>query len=271
MSLDSQLQAVIAVAKAAGKCILGIYESEDFDVKLKSLDSPLTRADVASHELITQELRELSQLPILSEESKKTIPYEERALWDRYWLVDPLDGTKEFIKRNGEFTINIALIRTRTPVLGVIYAPALNLIYYALGGQGAFKQTSEEAPTRLRARKSAGGPLKIVASRSHRGPALDEFLDRIKDYECLPVGSSLKFCAVAEGAAHLYPRLGPSMEWDTAAGQCIAEEAGAIVTDLQSKPLTYNKPNLVNPDFVVTVPHVNWQNWSNVKPTEPSK
>jgi len=259
MSLNSQLETVVSMAKQAGRLILDVYESEEFDITLKSADSPLTRADTASHNLIIEKLKELSNFPVLSEESK-AIPYKERAQWKIYWLVDPLDGTKEFIKRNGEFTVNIALIQSGSPILGVIHAPALDLTYCALRGEGAFRQKAEEALTRIQVSRDAR-KLKIVASRSHRGPELENFLARIRDYECLNVGSSLKFCVVAEGAADLYPRLGPTMEWDTAAGQFIAEEAGAIVTDLRGQRLRYNKPSLLNPEFIVDGAFLHWQDW----------
>jgi 3'(2'), 5'-bisphosphate nucleotidase len=259
MKFQSLLQAAISLAERAGKVILEVYYSENFDVTLKSPDSPLTRADIASHSLIVEELTKVSDLPVLSEESK-TIPHEERAHWGLFWLVDPLDGTKEFIKRNGEFTVNIALIQGVNPVLGVIHAPVPGTTYYSLRGMGAFKQRVGEAPVPLRVCKKAD-KLRIVASRSHRGPELESFLAKTGEYECVSVGSSLKFCVVAEGEADLYPRLGPTMEWDTAAGQCIAEEAGAEVTDLHERRLTYNKPNLLNPEFIVNGASVHWQDW----------
>ena len=260
MDLNSQLETVISLAKRAGKVILEVYDSGEFDITLKSGGSPLTRADRASHDLITEKLKKISNLPVLSEESR-FIPYEERARWELLWLVDPLDGTKEFIKRNGEFSVNIALIQSGSPILGVIHAPALDLTYYALQGNGAFKQKEGGQPAKISANNRATHKLKVVASRSHCGPDLEGLLARIGDYECVSVGSSIKFCVVAEGAAHLYPRLGPTMEWDTAAGQCIAEEAGASVTDLHGQRLRYNKASLLNPEFIVDGASLHWQEW----------
>jgi len=260
MSLNPQLETAIWLAKRAGRLILDVYESEEFDTTFKSADSPLTRADMASHNLIIKKLKELSAFPVLSEESQ-AIPYEDRRRWKIYWLVDPLDGSKEFIKRNGEFTVNIALIEDGNPTLGVVHAPALNVTYFALRGEGNYKQKAEGTPVRVRVDRVLGERLRIVVSRSHPGPKLESLLARIKDYEYISVGSSLKFCLVAEGVAHLYPRIGPTMEWDTAAGQCIAEEAGATVTDLRGQRLRYNKTSLLNPEFIVNGASLQWQNW----------
>lgn len=232
--------------------MLAFYEQESFDVTFKEDESPLTRADMASHDLILKGLQRLTpDLPVLSEESK-TVPYDERRQWTTYWLVDPLDGTKEFLNHRDEFTINIALVEKGLPVLGVVHAPALQMTYYAAKGEGAFKQIRNEGPVSIKVSDYRSGKLKIVASRLHSGEKLNDFLERIPDdYECFSIGSSWKLCLVAEGAAHLYPRLGPTMEWDTAAAQCIVEEAGGSVADLSGNGLTYNKPELVNPDFVV--------------------
>lgn len=231
---------------------MNIYANEDFGVITKSDNSPLTKADLASHDIILDGLKVLNpELPVLSEESQK-IPYEERKLWDRYWLVDPLDGTKEFIKRTGEFTINIALIENGSPVLGVVHAPVFDATYFACRGFGAFKQAGEGSRVKISAGDYRTGKLKIVISRNHVGEMLKRMLSNISDgYESVSRGSSLKLCLVAEGAAHLYPRLWPTSEWDTAASQCVVEEAGGAVTDLDGNPLIYNKPDLLNPSFMV--------------------
>lgn len=249
---EPQLLAVIELARQAGKAILSIYQNRDLGVTFKPDVSPLTRADLASHRLIVEGLRKIEPLlPILSEESE-ALPYEKRKAWDLFWLVDPLDGTKEFISRNGEFTVNIALISRNIPVAGVIHSPVLGLTYYACQGEGAFRQKAGQLPSRIVVDSCSEGRLKIVASRSHRGPTLDRFLQRVGDYECISMGSSLKFCLVADGSAYLYPRLGTTMEWDTAAGQCIVEEAGGKVETLSGARLGYNKPDLRNPHFVVS-------------------
>jgi 3'(2'), 5'-bisphosphate nucleotidase len=260
MASNSQLQAIIALASEAGEAILSVYGEKDFGITLKSGQSPLTRADMAAHDVIVAGLGAITPgLPVLSEESK-AVPYQERRQWDTYWLVDPLDGTKEFIKREGEFTVNIALIQNGSPLLGVVHAPTLDLTYYAALPEGAFRQNSDHTPAKIRVNEEPDNRLKIVVSRSHISAALERFLGKLGTYECLNMGSSLKFCLVAEGSADLYPRLGPTMEWDTAAGQCIVEAAGGTVTTLQGKRLCYNKPDLLNPDFMVcSTPSIQWQ------------
>jgi 3'(2'), 5'-bisphosphate nucleotidase len=251
----------VAIALRAGGAILEVYRQKDFGTTYKEDRSPLTRADMAAHRLILAELGAIQPaLPILSEESK-TIPYEQRASWNRFWLVDPLDGTKEFIKRNDEFTVNIALIEEKRPVLGVVHAPALGETYLATDGMGAFKR-SNGTETGIHVLGYDGGPVKVLASRSHGKKALDEFLSRIGPAEYMNVGSALKFGRIAEGAAHLYPRWGPTMEWDTAAGQCIVEQAGGAVTDLKGAALRYNKADLQNPDFIASgSPEFPWKKY----------
>lgn len=262
LNLNLILPQVVAVAEKAGEAVMEIYGQEDFAVAYKGDDSPLTRADIVSHEIILRHLRALTpDLPILSEESE-SLTFAERQSWRALWLVDPLDGTKEFIKRNGEFTINIALIEDDRPVLGVVHAPALNVTYFAAESVGAFKQTGGKLPRQIVVTQYRYGPLKIVTSRSHRGEGLESFLDKIGPVERIRIGSSLKLCLVAEGAAHLYPRLGPTMEWDTAAGQCVIEMAGGVATDLRGHALVYNKPNLLNPYFMASgSPTYPWQNF----------
>jgi 3'(2'), 5'-bisphosphate nucleotidase len=256
------LEKTIRIAQAAGQKILEIYTTADFNVDMKADNSPLTQADIASHEYIVAQLAALTpDIPVLSEESKD-ISYAERKTWSKFWLVDPLDGTKEFIKRNGEFTVNIALIEDGKAILGVVHVPALNLTYYAAQGIGAFKVVEGQKQP-IQAKSVSGKQVSVVASRSHAGPETEAFLAALgKDYEVqlASKGSALKICMVAEGEAHLYPRLGPTMEWDTAAAQCVAEQAGAIVTNTDNQPLRYNKENLLNPFFIVNT-NLNWQGY----------
>ena len=239
----------IEIAKQAGRRIMEIYES-GFSVEHKEDQTPLTEADTAAHQIIDTGLRALTpDIPILSEESAD-IPYAERTRWPRYWLVDPLDGTREFIKRNGEFTVNIALVDGQEAVLGIVYAPVLGIYYYACRGQGAYKRDAMNEPVRIHVRERQEGRIIVAGSRSHRGGSLDEFLAKLGDYELIPMGSALKSCLVAEGKADIYPRLGPTSEWDTAAAQCVVEEAGGHITDTATRPLRYNtKDSLLNPYF----------------------
>jgi len=250
--LKAAMGTVCEIARAAGDAILKVYQGE-FDVEIKADKSPLTAADRASHDVIEKGLREsFPEVPILSEEGKD-IDYEQRKSWTRFWLVDPLDGTKEFIKRNGEFTVNIALIEGQSPVAGVVFVPERQALYLGVRGDGAYRQQGdgEFAPIHVR-KPSAEEGLAVVMSRSHPSPELAEYLRDIKVAEAVSVGSSLKFCVLAEGRADLYPRLGPTMEWDTAAGQAVAEAAGATVKQLSGEGLVYNKENLLNTHFIVT-------------------
>jgi len=245
------LKAAVALALKAGEKIMEVYAS-DFRVAHKDDASPLTAADLASHHCLSEGLQALpGAYPVLSEESA-LLPFEERKTWETYWLIDPLDGTKEFVKRNGEFTVNIALIREHKSVLGVVYAPALGVCYFAETDGGAFKQTGLEAPQLIAVRQPVPNLPVVVGSRSHRTAELELYLSRLGEHELQPIGSSLKFCLVAEGTADLYPRIGPTCEWDTAAAQCVVETAGGAVTDLQGQSLQYNaKPSLLNPYFLV--------------------
>jgi len=248
------LDAAVELAAAAGQRILDVYNSP-FSVEHKDDNSPLTLADRAAHELIVARLAELTpDIPVLSEESAK-LDYSVRAGWTRFWLVDPLDGTREFVKRNGEFTVNIALIEFGRPVLGLVQVPVTGVVYLGMRGRGAWKkQHGQRQPIRVRAYH--GGRATVVASRSHRGDVVDRFLAQLEaregSYETASLGSSLKLCLIAEGAADIYPRLGPTSEWDTAAAQCVVEAAGGRVTDLQGEALRYNKPDILNPWFLVT-------------------
>jgi 3'(2'), 5'-bisphosphate nucleotidase len=246
------LPAVVQLAKRAGTAILEIYDSEEYAVEEKADSSPLTAADLASHHVIVEGLAELTPgIPVLSEESAN-LPYTRRSRWKQYWLVDPLDGTREFIKRNGEFTVNIALIEEGVPVLGVVYVPVRDITYSAARGVGAFRQVAAGEPQPIRVRTLGAGPVRVVGSRSHRGSSLDGFVARLGEHELVSMGSSLKLCLVAEGAADIYPRLGPTSEWDTAAAQCVVEQAGGFVTTTDRQPLRYNtKDSLLNPFFLV--------------------
>lgn len=256
------LELSIKLSIDAGRAILRVYQG-DFSIDRKSDDSPLTLADITSHKIISEGLSSTG-IPLLSEEGKD-IPYEVRKKWGFFWLIDPLDGTKEFIKRNGEFTVNISLIHHSKPVLGVIYAPVIGLLYYGLKGEGAFKSSindpvsiktiiSESQRLPLYSGDMASS-LRIVASRSHLSAETEAYINKLKgryrDISFLSAGSSLKFCLIAEGKADIYPRFSPTMEWDTAAGQIIVEESGGDVLDVEKgKALDYNKGDLKNPHFI---------------------
>jgi 3'(2'), 5'-bisphosphate nucleotidase len=244
------IQDIVTIAKEAGNAIMQVY-SQDFKVEYKQDSSPLTLADKKANNIIETGLNKLIvNLPILSEEGENT-PYEERKYWEYFWLVDPLDGTKEFVKKNGEFTVNIALIHKDTPVLGVVYAPALDICYWAKKGEGSFK---DGRPLPLKTIKQ-GDTYKIVTSRSHMSSETKIFINTIdtnKEKKLISIGSSLKICLVAEGEADIYPRLGLTMEWDTGAAHAIVNEAGKIAYQFKSENiLTYNKENLLNPWFIV--------------------
>jgi len=241
---------VVALSREAGRAILGVYSSS-FTVTEKDDASPLTEADLRSQEILARGLRRiLPEVPILSEEAE-AIPFAKRSRWDWLWIVDPLDGTKEFIKRNGEFTVNVALVHGNRPVLGVVHAPVLDVDYYGCEGHGAFRRQGEEPARPIRVTRPAASPVRVVGSRSHRGSSLDVFLERVGPHQLIAVGSSLKFCMIAEGAADVYPRLGPTSEWDTAAGHCVLEQAGGQVVRLDGQPLAYNaRPEILNPHFL---------------------
>ena len=246
------IEDLVALSREAGKAILEVYQSE-FAVERKDDKSPLTLADKRSHEIINSSLQRTYPYPVLSEEGRN-IPYEERRAWDTFWLIDPLDGTKEFIGRNGQFTVNIALIRGNRPVLGVILVPVTGEVYHAAKGRGAFRiHEGAEERLPLRTRHEV---FTVVGSRSHSSPEQEEYISSLRkqygEIDFVSAGSSLKFCLVGEGQADLYPRLGPTMEWDTAAGQIIVEEAGGKVLQFgKETPLEYNKKDLLNPRFIV--------------------
>lgn len=260
--MDEQLLAqVVTLAVQAGNEILRVYHAaEGIQIDTKADDSPLTQADLAAHHVLFPALAALLPgVPVLSEESELP-PWSERSAWTRYWIIDPLDGTKEFIKRNGEFTVNVALIDHGKPVLGVVHVPVLGVTYSALDNHGAWKEAlgaREKIHTRkLPPRIAAGDTIEVVASRSHGADAVNALLERIEQHAgsvtTRNMGSSLKLCLVAEGNADIYPRLALTSEWDTAAAQAIVEAAGGQVYDLQWRVLRYNtKDNILNPFFYV--------------------
>ena len=250
MNLEKLIEPIVTLAVQAGNAILEVYAT-DFDVQSKSDKSPLTQADLASNNCIVAGLVELTpDIPIISEESG--LPdFDERRQWDCYWLIDPLDGTKEFVNRNGEFTVNIALIKSNQPVFGVVHVPVQNKTYIGCEGRGSELRDGGQV-TAIRVANSSSVPVRIVGSRSHRGSSLDAFLEKLGESDMVPMGSSLKFCTVAEGKADIYPRLGLTSEWDTAAAQAVVEQAGGQVLELDGKPLSYNKKSdILNPWFVV--------------------
>jgi len=249
---EIDLPKIISITKQAGQAILEIYE-KDFSIEYKDDKSPLTEADKKSNEIINKELNKFyPQIVILSEENKE-IDYNKRKDWDYFWLVDPLDGTKEFIKRNGEFTINIALIHKNEPVLGVVYIPVKNIIYYG-DKNGSFRIEGDKiVKLEKKGRWQEKEKIHVVASRSHFNKETKDFIENLgKKYSLVNAGSSLKLCLVAEGKADIYPRLGPTMEWDTAAAHAVVKFAGGRVYDFKSKEeLKYNKENLFNEWFIV--------------------
>jgi len=253
MNLKEMIDPIVALAVDAGNAILEVYAT-DFDVQEKGDQSPLTQADLASHNCIVAGLAALTpDIPIISEEDG--LPsFDERGAWQRYWLIDPLDGTKEFVNRNGEFTVNIALIDTHRPIFGVVHVPVQDKTYVGCEGVGAeLRDAGSVTPIQVAAATAA--PVRIVGSRSHRGSSLDAFLEKVGETDMLPMGSSLKFCVVAEGRADIYPRLGPTSEWDTAAAQAVVEQAGGQVLELNGSPLSYNaKEDILNPWFIVVGP-----------------
>ncbi|GAB7562866.1 3'(2'),5'-bisphosphate nucleotidase CysQ [Methylobacillus methanolivorans] len=246
------LQALIQLAHQAGEAIMQVYHG-DFAVQHKADQSPLTEADLAAHRIIQEGLQHLTpDLPLISEECELA-SFAERQRWQQYWLVDPLDGTREFVKRNGEFSVNIALIDQGRPILGVVHAPALGLDYFA-DGLSAFKQQRGNAVERIHARELCLDNITVAASRSHPGRKIQAMLHNISvqhgEPHVINMGSSLKICLVAEGKADIYPRLGLTSEWDTAAAQCILESAGGLLVDRHGLPLQYNrKDTILNPEF----------------------
>lgn len=250
--MSELIEATVAIAQAAADKILDIYAT-DFKVENKDDRSPLTKADLIAHEIICDGLAGLTpDIPVLSEEAAD-IPYSRRQTWAQYWLVDPLDGTREFIKRNGQFTVNIAFIKDNYPVAGVVYQPVERLCYYAARDEGAYKMEIDNQPTRISTKATRVGSFVVAGSRSHGNNRQETFFRQLgDDTKVIAVGSSLKICLVAEGVVDIYPRFGQTSEWDTAAAQCIVEEAGGMVTDFGFNRLSYNsKDSLINPEFLV--------------------
>lgn len=249
MRIDDALRdGVIKIAEAAAADILEVY-ARDFDIERKADATPLTEADLAAHHRIVAGLATLTpDIPVLSEESAAAC-VALRKTWTRYWLVDPLDGTREFIKKNGEFSVNIALIDEGVAVFGVIQQPVTGIVWHGAPGQGAFRRESGRDAA-ITTRNPAAAPLRIAASRSHRDARTEAVTARFPGAEVVGLGSSLKFCRIAEGSLDLYPRFGPTSEWDTAAGQAILEAAGGVVVDPQGRPFRYNqRETLLNGDF----------------------
>jgi len=245
-----KIEDIIDIAKKAGEEILEVYD-QDYEVKFKKDSSPLTLADKKAHNIIQKSLS-IYNIPVLSEEGKN-IPYEDRKNWEYFWLIDPLDGTKEFIKKNGEFTVNIALIYKNIPILGVVYVPVLKDLYYAIKNRGAFKIIKNN---KIKLPFTQPEIFTIVASKSHLNDKTKEFIEKltskIKNYKLISKGSSLKLLMVAEGRANIYPRLAPTMEWDTAASDVIVRESGSKIYNYETRSsLVYNKENLLSPFFIV--------------------
>ena len=251
MTPDTLIEEIVAISRRAGEAILEVYD-QTFEVQHKDDASPLTQADLASHRLIRDALLKLTpEVPLLSEESS-AMEYSRRANWTEYWLVDPLDGTKEFIKRNGEFTVNIALVRDHHPVLGVVHVPVTGVTYWGTKASGAMRAEAGGQAKAISTRRPSADPAVVVGSRSHANPVLERHLAGLGRYELVSMGSSLKFCLVAEGKADFYPRLGPTSEWDTAAAHAVVSAAGGEVVTLDGHPLRYNcKASLLNPEFLV--------------------
>lgn len=246
------IQSVIDIANLAGDAIMSIYNT-DFDYELKDDNSPLTKADIASNQIIINELERMNpSYPILSEESSE-IEFDERSQWDKYWLVDPLDGTKEFLKKNGEFTVNIAFIENNTPVFGVIRVPAKSVTYWGGNGIGSMKKIDGKEVEKINVSNIKSDKLKVISSRSHKNEILNLYLNKLGSVEEVNVGSSLKFCLLAEGKADFYPRLGPTSEWDTAAGEAILKFSGGYVLSDKGDKISYNSSeSLLNPNFLAS-------------------
>ena len=246
----SEIELLNQIVYKAGRKILDIYDTS-FKVEIKSDNSPLTLADKASHSIIEDGLnKHFPELPILSEEGVK-ISYSERKKWDTFWLIDPLDGTKEFIKKNGEFTVNVALIHNNYPVFGSVYAPYLDELFWGHEQIGAFKINDEKIEKKIKVNSNSKNK-RIVISRSHPNENVINFISEYENHELIRMGSSLKLCCIADGKADIYPRLGPTSEWDIAASQCIVEQAGGTVLEYHTNQrLSYNKENILNPFFIV--------------------
>ena len=247
---DELIYSIIELAKKAGTAIMDVYVS-DFDIQIKDDKSPLTEADMRANAIINEGLKKVTpDVPVLSEEGRE-IPFDERSIWESYWLVDPLDGTKDFIKKNGEFTVNIALVEDNAPVFGVVYAPAIDLLFWGSVENGAWKKEAHNPAQAMRVADKIDETVQIASSRSHPSDKMDSFLKQFNNFELHPIGSSLKICLVSDGSMHLYPRLGPTMEWDTAAAHAVLKSSGGEMLQFGTdSPLQYNKKELLNPKFI---------------------
>ena len=251
--IKKYIEELLVIAHDAGQVILDIYQSDDLGIESKSDESPLTRADKAANDIICKGLTRITpDIPIISEENKE-IPYAERRKFEYLWMVDPLDGTKEFIKKNDEFTVNIALIHNQKSIAGVVYAPVLDLMYYAIRGEGSYIiQDNEQVEISANKYKKSDSNLRVVCSRSHLNEETKALVNKYNEAKLISKGSSLKFLIIAEGDAELYPRLAPTMEWDTAAAHIILTEAGGKMYQPDGSDILYNKNNLLNPHFIAT-------------------
>ncbi len=255
MNYTNLLKSIIETSYLAGDKILEIYNDNNYksSIEIKKDASPLTIADKASNSVIVDSLKKITNdIPILSEEEKE-IDYSTRKKWNRFWLVDPLDGTKEFINRNGEFTVNIALIENNTPIMGIVYSPVKEKLWYGLKDHGSFIINNKQEPIKISKKEPSNGTIKIVSSRSHaNNEKLKNYLKQFKKYELVNMGSSIKMCLVADGTAHYYPRFGPTMEWDTGAAHAVVKYANGNIYNIDTdEELNYNKENLLNPGFIV--------------------
>ena len=237
------------VAYEAGKTIRKYFNSS-YDIELKNDKSPVTTADIAANEYIEQQLSSLTpDIPRISEESENT-SYQERQHWDTFWLIDPLDGTREFVKNRPDFTVNIALVHQQQPILGSIYLPIADQLYFAISDDHAYRQDQSNTPVQIHVSVKTQPIPRICGSRAHSGKSMQRFLNAVGEHELISRGSSIKSCLVADGSADIYPRFGPTWEWDTAAAQCIIVQAGGHMTTLDLNALSYNKESLLNPSFV---------------------
>jgi len=257
IKLDNKdIESLLSLADKAAREIMEVYNTS-FDVENKKDNSPITLADRRSNDIIVSGLKKMyPDIPLISEE-EKDIPYKERKNWEYFWLIDPLDGTKEFISKNGEFTINIALIEKNTPVFGLVSIPAKDTVYYALRGEGAYKKEKDKEIKKIHVRKENKDETVVVRSRSHKSKEEEKIISKLGQVKEISAGSALKFCLVAEGRADVYVRSGPTMEWDTASGHCVSEEAGARVKTIDGKKFVYNKKSLLNPGFVCARKNIN--------------
>jgi len=247
---DELINSVKSIGVEAGSAIMDVYHT-DYDIQIKTDNSPVTEADKKANTIISNKLNQLTpDIPILSEEGRN-IPFSERENWTSFWLIDPLDGTKEFIKKNDEFTVNIALIENGKPIFGVVYAPAMDILYWGEVGEGAYKKSGDSAEVKINILDELNSPVLVAGSRSHPSERMNAFMGQFKESQVRPMGSSLKVCLVADGSVHFYPRLGPTMEWDTAAAHAVLRAAeGEMMKYGTNEPLEYNKRNLLNPEFI---------------------